>query len=204
MTKNRTCEHSHCDKVLNPRQKRFCSHECKNKTLAPGKNGGRRSLYKEKYAEYDVWEYLRKCELNTTQRLVERKTITVGQPVMPSIAGYLNFLWRKHGVIIHKNTLRNWSKHYPQFDHRMEIIKTVQCEYLISGGLNGDCNAGMTTFLLQANHGYRPKYEQKRTSAIAIVKEVYEMADKIDQSLASTTPLARYSTNTTRTQTLIS
>ena len=155
------------------------------------------------YAEYDVWEYLRKCELNTTQRLVKRKTTSVRQSVMPSIAGYLNFLWRKHGVIIHKNTLRNWSKRHPQFDHSMETIKTVQCEHLISEGLNGDCNAGMTTFLLQANHGYKPEHKQNRTSTMATVKEVYEMADKIDQSLASATPLARYSTNTTRTQTLI-
>ena len=193
MTENRTCEHSHCDRALKPRQKRFCSYECKNRALTPGKRGGRCSLYKKRYADNDVWEYLLQCELNTAGK----------QPLLPSIEGYLNFLWRKYGITIHKNTVSNWAKRHPQFEYGIELIKSMQHEHLINTSLSGRCNATFAVFLLKANHGYGTKQHENKSQKMSIVREVYKLADKLDQTSTSTTPFTCYSADPTRTQALI-
>ena len=122
---------------------------------------------------------------------------------MPSIAGYLNFLWKKYGVVIHKNTFRNWTKRHPQFEHGIELIKSMQHEYLINMSLSGRCNTTFAVFLLKANHGYGAEKQDNKTKNRALIKEIYDLADKLDKTSTNTTPFAGYSTNPTRTQALI-
>ncbi|MAQ59227.1 hypothetical protein CL638_00755 [bacterium] len=181
MTRNRVCGNLECKNNLSSCQKRFCSHECRNKAQKPSTHTGRKSLYRQHFAEQDVYEYLKECELNTTQKLVrKKKVVTVPQPIMPSFSGYLHFLFKKYNIRIHKNTLRNWTKKHPEFRDCMEIIRCFQEKYLIDRGATGECNPTIAVFLLKANHGYGRK-KPKNVTGLNIVKHVYTLADQMTE-----------------------
>ena len=82
--------------------------------------------------------------------------------VLPKRAGFAIFLG------IHRDTLYEWEKKYPQLSDVLKYIDTLQEENLWNGALNGDYNAVMAKLMLTNRHGYSDRSEVKQESKIEI------------------------------------
>lgn len=63
---------------------------------------------------------------------------------------------------VHKDTLYEWAKHYPDFSKAMDKIMMKQAEQLIDDGIYGgkEVNATIVKLLLQNNHGMKERSDQ--------------------------------------------
>ncbi len=83
-----------------------------------------------------VMHYIKKCQENN------------GFPTIERLAAEL---------AIGTRTLYTWEAEYSDFRHTLEILRDVQRDQLIRGGLSNKYNARFAAFLLKANHGMQDK-----------------------------------------------
>ena len=71
-------------------------------------------------------------------------------PKVESFATYLG---------VHKDTIYEWAKLYPEFSDALKKILTIQAERLIDDGIYGgkEVNATIVKLLLQNNHGMKER-----------------------------------------------
>jgi len=93
-------------------------------------------------------DYSQKKSESVNSAVYENK-IKVKLPSIEGIAVYLG---------IHKDTIYEWEKIYPEFSDIINKLRQIQAERLINNGLSGDYNP-MITKLLLAKHGYRDTQE---------------------------------------------
>jgi len=67
---------------------------------------------------------------------------------------------------VHKDTLYEWAKKYPDFSDSLKKIMVRQAERLIDDGIYGgkEINATIVKLLLENNHGMREKSDTDVTS----------------------------------------
>lgn len=58
---------------------------------------------------------------------------------------------------IHKDTLVEWEKKYPEFSAALAFLDDKQKEMIIRGSMNGDYNPMIAKLVLSANHGMRDR-----------------------------------------------
>lgn len=77
---------------------------------------------------------------------------------------------------IHRDTLYQWAKEYPEYSDTIRLIKLKQKEHLVEIGIFGgkEINASIVALLLKVNHGM---VEQK-TPGTAVQINFNELADK--------------------------
>jgi FMN phosphatase YigB (HAD superfamily) len=104
-------------------------------------------------------EYIDSCEDEVTQVVTGesdkftsyKEKIKVKMPSIEGLAYYLK---------IHKDTIYEWEKIYPEFSDVINVLRYKQAERLINMGLSGDYNAHIAKALL-AKHGYIDRTEIK-------------------------------------------
>lgn len=94
---------------------------------------------------------------------VDKYLETTGKKQMhlPKIESFANWLH------VHKDTLYEWAKIYPDFSDALNTIMQKQAEQLIDDGIYGgkEVNATIVKLLLQNNHGMREKIDTDITTA---------------------------------------
>lgn len=105
-------------------------------------------------------DYLKSCE-DRYKKLVTRRTISKNiitseqytyklQATIPTVQWYANHCW------IHRSTVYDWCKKYPDFSDMVEHVKCVQTEKLINGWLSRRYNVRFVILLLFSS-GYLKK-----------------------------------------------
>ena len=84
-----------------------------------------------------IEEYFKSCGRENTQL-----------PTIEGLADYLD---------VTSETIRQWSKEYPEFSLTIKKLADKQKEQLMNDGMYGgkEVNAAMAIFLLKANHGLK-------------------------------------------------
>tara|TARA_R110000868_G_scaffold407688_1_gene689373 strand:- start:560 stop:994 length:435 start_codon:yes stop_codon:yes gene_type:complete len=92
--------------------------------------------------EDEIMEYhkTRGDNSNSFERIINVK--------LPSIEGLALYLG------IHKDTIYDWCKKYPNFSDVIDQLRAKQAQTLINKGLSGDYNSTIAKVLL-TKHGYR-------------------------------------------------
>jgi len=104
-------------------------------------------------------EYLDKCK-DTYKKLItyrsrskrwvsERYTYKL-QATIPTVQWFAKYCW------IHRSTVYDWCKKYPDFSDMVEYVKCVQADKLINGGLSNIYNTQFVVLLLFSS-GYLKK-----------------------------------------------
>lgn len=78
------------------------------------------------------------------------------QMSLPTIEGFALYLQ------IHKDTLYEWAKLYPDFSDALKTIELLQKQQLINDGIYGgkEVNSTIVKLLLQNNHGMKERTDQ--------------------------------------------
>jgi len=89
---------------------------------------------------------------------------TVNLPTIEDLANYLG---------IHKDTIYDWEKKYPEFSDVITRVRQEQASRLINNGLSGSYNPVITKLILN-KHGYVEKQEvdQKLTGDVSFINKV--------------------------------
>lgn len=102
-------------------------------------------------------KYLSSCKDEEEQQVVGlsakgtelyRNKLKVNLPSVEGLAATLK---------VHRDTLYEWAKHYPEFSDTLEDIKAEQKKRLMDKGLSGDYNPTIAKLILSANHDMREK-----------------------------------------------
>ena len=109
-------------------------------------------------------------------RQVAGTMVPVRSISIPSVRGYGVFLGG-----VQMSTMLFWSRNHAAFNEAMNLIDSVQYDWLNSHGLSGSYNSKIAALLLMSNHGMAEKSENKNTHAIGVVRSVYEKADAIEE-----------------------
>lgn len=78
---------------------------------------------------------------------------------------------------VHKDSLYEWAKLYPEFSDALKKIMLLQAEQLIDDGIYGgkEVNATIIKLLLQNNHGMREKTDTttdgEKLEGLVIIKD---------------------------------
>ena len=120
-------------------------------------SAGRPSEYNDQIPQ-KIQEYIDLCQDQEEQIVTGESQkgftsygtkVTVKLPTIEGLAVYLG---------IHKDTVYDWEKKYPEFSYFLNILRNYQAERLINKGLSGDYNAIIAKMIL-AKHGYADKQE---------------------------------------------
>lgn len=97
---------------------------------------------------------------------VDRYLRTTGKEQMhlPKVESFA--IW----IGVHKDTLYEWAKHYPEFSDALGKIMERQAEQLIDDGIYGgkEVNSTIVKLLLQNNHGMKERSEVEQTGTMEI------------------------------------
>jgi hypothetical protein len=83
-------------------------------------------------------------------------------------------------------TLRKWKDEHPEFSAAYRQCRSLQCNYLIDGGLGGDFNPGFTKFVMMNTQDWsdRSKEQVQQTVQVTAAFEVVEWdGDDEDQAV---------------------
>ena len=118
--------------------------------------GGRPTKYKKEIILPKIGQYLSQCGREQTQ--------------LPTISGLAVFLG------VHKDTIYEWAKHYPEISDSIKKIAEKQRAQLIDDGLYGgkEVNASMAIFLLKALHGLKDSSPQVAIQFNNFIKKTNE------------------------------
>lgn len=117
---------------------------------------GRPIEYTDKFPAKAL-EYLESCE-DKEEQIVSgesekftafKQKLRVNLPTIEGLAVYLG---------IHKDTVYEWEKTYPEFSDVISVLRGKQSKELINKGLSGDYNPIIAKLLLM-KHGYADKQE---------------------------------------------
>lgn len=99
-------------------------------------SAGRPTKYDSSFVDKAI-TYLKSCGRENTK--------------LPTVEGFAIYLG------VHRDTLYEWSKKYPEFSDTIKEIEMLQKEQLINDGIYGgkEVNATIVKLLLQSNHGMR-------------------------------------------------
>lgn len=86
-----------------------------------------------------------------------KNKLKVNLPTIEGLAVYLG---------IHKDTVYDWEKKYPEFSDVLHTLRAKQIRELFNKGLAGDYNPIIAKLLLN-KHGYTEKSETKHSGEIA-------------------------------------
>lgn len=102
---------------------------------------------------------------------------------LPSIEGLALYLE------IHRSTIYEWQKTYPEFSDIIEKLQQQQAETLVNNGLSGNYNPTIAKVLL-TKHGYTDKQEiDQKTEHSGEVKHTIDYSKLSDAALREITSL---------------
>jgi hypothetical protein len=83
---------------------------------------------------------------------------------------------------IHRDTVNDWEKKYPEFSDIVRTLMTHQGRKLMNGSLNGTFRERTATLALSSNHGLVAKTETDITSSDGTMKPptIIQLVGKID------------------------
>lgn len=121
--------------------------------------------YDESYIKA-VNDYVESCEDMVTDVITgqSEKFTTYKQKItvkLPTIEGLARILK------VHKDTIYDWEKKYPEFSDVIGDLRAKQAEKLINSGLCGDYNPTIAKVLL-SKHGYRDATEIEHSGDIEV------------------------------------
>lgn len=101
-----------------------------------------------------VDEYLEQCqdeedEFHRTRGEKSDSYERIIKVDLPSRDGFSQF------INVHRDSLKEWSKLYPEFSAALDDIDVAQKKALINNGLAGTYNPTIAKLVLSANHGLR-------------------------------------------------
>lgn len=117
---------------------------------------GRPTIYSERILKA-TQKYLKECQDEEVQQTIGlsakgtelyKNKLNVSLPTIYGLAAYLR---------VNKDTLYEWSKHYPEFSDALEDISAEQAKRLVDKGLSGDYNPTIAKLILSSNYGLREK-----------------------------------------------
>ena len=84
---------------------------------------------------------------------------------------------------IHRDTVNDWEKKYPEFSDIVRTLMTHQGRKLMNGSLNGTFRERTATLALSSNHGLVAKTETDITSSDGTMKPptIIQLVGKIDE-----------------------
>jgi hypothetical protein len=131
----------------------------------PKHPGGRPTEYRPDICKR-VEQYLEERK-DTVDILGEQKLTIVRTVNLPTIEDLANYLG------IHKDTIYDWEKKYPEFSDVITRVRQEQASRLINNGLSGSYNPQIAKVLL-TKHGYVEKQEldQKVTGDVQFINKV--------------------------------
>lgn len=123
----------------------------KAKAKSKTKDAGRPTKYSpqilkkaDEYISSCVDEYFDYHKTQGARSDTYERKIRVNLPTVEGLALHLD---------VHRDTLHQWSKDYPLFSDKLEKLKALQAQRLMSGGLSGDYNPTIAKLLLASTHG---------------------------------------------------
>ena len=83
---------------------------------------------------------------------------------------------------IHRDTVNDWEKKYPEFSDIVRTLMTHQGRKLMNGSLSGEFRERTATLALSSNHGLVAKTETDITSSDGTMKPptIIQLVGKID------------------------
>jgi hypothetical protein len=106
-------------------------------------------------------DYIESCQ-DTEQQVISGQSdkftayktkVTVNLPTVEGLAYHLR---------VHRDTIYEWEKQYPEFSDILSVLKNKQAIVLINKALSGDYNPLIAKVLL-TKHGYNEKQELEHT-----------------------------------------
>ena len=84
---------------------------------------------------------------------------------------------------IHRDTVNDWEKKYPEFSDIVRTLMTHQGRKLMNGSLSGEFRERTATLALSSNHGLVAKTETDITSSDGTMKPptIIQLVGKIDE-----------------------
>ncbi len=116
-----------------------------------------RKFCDEIIAFFDIPPY---STIDVTVKLKNGTEVTKTQIVpadLPTLAGFA----RK--ILVHRDTVHEWSKEYPEFSDAIKRAKTIQEDIWTTNGMKGYYDTTFAIFFGKNNLGYVDKTEQKVT-----------------------------------------
>ena len=115
---------------------------------------GRPTKYADDQTCKQVDQYLKENQDSYNEGKLEVK--------LPTLEGFAAHIG------VHKDTLYEWVKKYPEFSDSLSLVLAEQKTRLINMGLSGDYNPTMAKLILSANHGMSDKVDTMTTGGITI------------------------------------
>lgn len=83
---------------------------------------------------------------------------------------------------IHRDTVNDWEKKYPEFSDIVRTLMTHQGRKLMNGSLTGEFKERTATLALSSNHGLVAKTETDITSSDGTMKPtIIELVGKVNE-----------------------
>ena len=84
---------------------------------------------------------------------------------------------------IHRDTVNDWEKKYPEFSDIVRTLMTHQGRKLMNGSLNGSFRERTATLALSSNHGLVAKTETDITSSDGTMKPptIIQLVGKVNE-----------------------
>ena len=106
---------------------------------------GRPTKYAGDQTCQQVGQYIKENQDSYNERKLEVK--------LPTLEGFAAH------IEVHKDTLYEWVKKYPEFSDSLSLVLAEQKTRLINMGLSGDYNPTIAKLVLAANHGMSDKVD---------------------------------------------
>lgn len=123
----------------------------KKRASRPGE--GRPTIYKPEYAE-GLREYFNKRPIES--EIIDGERVEVKNP-FPTLARYAT------NIGVHRETLLEWSKTYPEFSDAYKAAKALQEANLVEGAMCGAYSQAFAIFTAKNVLGWKDKTEVDKT-----------------------------------------